>query len=201
MKKLLMLVLILLLYSTAFSIEVIPKYAGSTSADSIRIPIVINDIDTVAVYEAMNLAGSDKIIIYRYGPGNTLITADTNTANIVKLQNGIYEARYRASDGSGTIGLYRVFVMAYFKGKLRGGEGTGYYVIPKGLGTALADLEDANWFHGSILGSRQEWFTSTVGGSTVTDSIEVYDSLDVKKRVIIYDRQSGSAVIIRMRTE
>lgn len=194
MKKFILLAF-LLICTQAFALDVIPKYAGNLSTDTIKIPIIINDIDTVQIYEAMNLAGGDKIIIHRYNPDNTLFSADTNTAAIVKLQNGIYEARYRASDGSGTLGAYRVIVEVYFKGKIRGGEALAYYVMPKGLHSYLGDIEGQGWYDGSILKSKQVWYTSIVGGKAVTDKIEILDSLGVLKRTVIFSRTPGTAVI------
>lgn len=200
MKKFLIIAL-LLFCSNAYALDVIPKYVGNLSTDTIKIPIVVNDIDTVQIYEAMNLAGGDKIIIHRYDPSNTRFTADTNTVAIVKLQNGIYEARYRASNSAGDLGAYRVVVEVYFKGKIRGGEALTYYVMSKGLHRYLADIEDQGWYSGSIMGAKQVWWTVLVGGRYVTDSIVVYDSLNNRKRVIKYSRTPGTAVITETNTD
>lgn len=188
-------ILVILLCGVANAIDVIPRYAGSTSADSIRIPMVINDIDTVQIYEAMNLAGSDKIIIYRYGPSNTLINADTNTANIVKLRNGIYEARYKASDSLNNVGFYRVCVETYFKGKLRGGECTGYYVMPKGLDAYMYDIWRMGAAAGNCYKCTLDWYTRTLGSVTLTDSLVVKDSLGNRISATYYTRPPSSGVI------
>ena len=200
MKKIFLIVL-LLIASTAYSLDVVPKITGAAATDSIYIPIIVNRADTTLIYTAMNLAGGDAITILIYGPDNNVYINETNSANIVKLANGIYEARYKASDASNRTGLYRVFVTVQLGTLYTAGDASSYYVMPKNLGKYLFDLESYAWFSGAIPGATQTWWTSPVGANTVTDSIVVTDSLDVRKRVVHFYRSPGSAVITTIETE
>lgn len=199
MKKIFL--ILFLLCSTAYSLDVVPKISGVANTDSIYIPIIVNRADTTLIYTAMNLSGSDAITILIYGPDNNVYINETNSANIVKLANGIYEARYKASDASNRAGLYRVFVTVAIGTLYTAGDATSYYVMPKNLARYLGDIESYSWYDGAIPGSVQEWETSIVGSNTVTDRIVVKDSLGVSKRIITFNRATGTAVITSIETD
>lgn len=199
MKKIIL--FLFLLFGYAYPLDVVPKIAGAASTDSIYIPIIINRADTTLIHTGMNLAGGDAITILIYGPNNAVYINETNSVNIVKLANGIYEARYKASDTSNRTGLYRVYVTVALGTLYTAGDATSYYVMPKNLARYLYDLESYAWYSGAVPKSVQEWSTSVVGASTVTDNIVVKDSLGVIKRTITYNRVPGTAVITTIETE
>ncbi len=137
MKRLLVSILILAMtIAAAAQLAISPPIAGNDASDSVVVTFCTFD---TTMYPT--LANADSIVALRYGPAHALVDSITQSAaNLFRPRTGWYEIRYRAADGSGTLGSYRVYVRAKIGGAWRGAASGGYRVVDDDIGDYFAKL-------------------------------------------------------------
>jgi hypothetical protein len=130
----------LIIGSSVFG-AVAPAVAGNGATDSVYITFA--SVDTTYYPEVKNL---DSIDILRYRPNGSLLDSTSNgAANLLNPTKGFYRAAFRASDGSGTKGIYSFVVRGWRGGKERGAASGTYEVVERAideLETIISAIKD-----------------------------------------------------------
>jgi hypothetical protein len=123
--------------SPVWSIEVAPKVAGPTSSDTAYVTFTVMD----TTYYPL-VCNADSMVLLRYNPNGTLLDSlGENAATVKNLTTGYYRVAYRASNGSGTQGIYTGVVKAWRGGALRGSASYAYEVIGDNINSYLSHLD------------------------------------------------------------
>ena len=126
----------ILLGVQADGIGIAPQVAGNSAADSIYVTIV--SIDTTFYPE---VAGLDSLDILRYKPdGSLLDSTSENASNVLNLSKGYYRVAFRASDATGTKGVYTVVARGWLAGKERGIASGAYEIVESAFDQLLASV-------------------------------------------------------------
>jgi hypothetical protein len=113
-----------------------PQFVGNGADDSVIVSFCTFD---TTYYPA--IADADSVIALRFGPGNNLVDSLTQgTTNMFNPRSGWYEIHYRGADGSGSKGIYRVYVRAKMGGAWRGAATFSYQVIDDQLDAFFGKL-------------------------------------------------------------
>ena len=135
MKRIVIVVLIGI-KSCLAGIWVSPGFVGNGSTDSVIVSFCTFD---TTFYP--RIADADSVIALRYGPTNTLVDSLTQiSTNLFKVRKGWYEIHYRGSNGSASMGNYRVYVRVRIGGDWRGAASVNYRVIDDEVGNYLSKL-------------------------------------------------------------
>ncbi|MFH1893903.1 MAG: hypothetical protein ABIK83_14620 [Candidatus Zixiibacteriota bacterium] len=172
-----------------------PSVVGNGAGDSIY--ITISSIDTTYYPEVSDL---DSLDILRYTPGGVLLDSTSeNASNVLNPSKGFYRAVFRASDGSGTKGVYTVLVRGWRGGKERGVASGAYEVVGKQHDAfqALVDsLRDSVY---AILDTLQDGFqshTSSADTGAIARSVWDDDVVALADRRIRYADSVGTVLSV-----
>ncbi len=134
-----LLLLVVVIQPEAAGLGVSPQFVGNGSDDSVYVTFV--SIDTSYYSEVGNL---DSLDILRYMPNGMLLDSTSeNASNVLNPTKGFYRAGFRASDGSGTMGVYTVVVRGWLAGKERGIASGAYEVIDENMDDYLGNFDSA----------------------------------------------------------
>jgi hypothetical protein len=140
MLPVLLLLMAIIIQPDAAGLGVSPEFVGNGSGDSVYVTFV--SIDTTYYSEVRNL---DSLDILRYKPDCVLLDSTSeNASNVLNPTRGFYRAAFRASDGSGTMGVYAVVVRGWLAGKERGIVSGVYEVIDENMDGYLSNLDSAS---------------------------------------------------------
>ncbi len=139
MLAIMLLLTAIIIQRDAAGFGVSPEFVGNGSGDSVYVTFV--SIDTTYYSEVRNL---DSLDILRYKPDGVLLDSTSEDAsNVLNPTKGFYRAAFRASDGSGTMGVYTVVVRGWLAGKERGIASGVYEVIDENMDGYLGNLDAA----------------------------------------------------------
>jgi len=189
------LLIIMMIAVEAGAIGISPEVAGNSSADSIYVTVV--SIDTTLYPEVANL---DSLDILRYSPeGSLLDSTSENASNVLNLSKGYYRAAFRASDASGTKGIYTVLARGWLAGKERGIAAGAYEVVESSFEELLASISSVNIRTDSIKDTVDNYL-ATIEGSIDTAAFarSVWDDdlIDISGRRIGYADTVGTVISI-----
>jgi hypothetical protein len=135
------------------------EVVGAAATDSLHINLTVTD---TSYYP--KIADPDTLYLLRFSPTGTLVdslfwNASTKSANLFRLRTGVFSAHVRASNGSGTLGIYDIYTAVSLgttgspaKGVWRGHVAGSYSVTTSTADSLRVLAEQLNYFLGSCDG-------------------------------------------------
>ena len=174
----------------AGGIGISPQIAGNGSGDSVYVTIA--SIDTTFYPEVTNL---DSLDILRYKPdGSLLDSTSENASNVLNPTKGFYRAAFRASDVSGTKGVYSVVVRGWLAGKERGISSRAYEVVEETFDQLLATVSTVDIRTDSIKDTVDNYTYIQVDTASIARSVWDDDIVDIADRRIRYSDSVGTVL-------
>jgi hypothetical protein len=165
MRLLKTLLFLLILGTPVFAGELMTlEVVGAASTDSLHINLTVSD---TTFYP--KIADPDTLYILRFTPTGTLIdslywNSTTKSPNLFRLRTGFFSAHVRASNSSGTLGIYDIYAAVSLgtsgspaRAVWRGHVGGSYSVTVSTADSLRVLAEQLNFFLGSTNGSVKKY--------------------------------------------
>ncbi|MCK9568827.1 hypothetical protein M0R72_07800 [Candidatus Pacearchaeota archaeon] len=196
----------ILLFLCAFSVPVFAgelltiEAVGAASTDSLHINLTVTD---TSFYP--KVADPDTLYILRFSPTGTLVDSlywnpTTKSANLFRLRTGVFSAHVRASNSSGTMGIYDVYSAVSLgtnggspeRGVWRGHVVGSYSVTPSNPDSLRVLAEQLNYFSGSVNGSVKAYLPND--GTAYKNGYEIWVG-GIKKYTIYFGHVNDPSVL------